>query len=147
MRNIYKIIVTPHINFVHAVRCISLATKARKFMCRLVIFGSHECMIAVIEEVYYGVITWVSCQRRKIAGFACTGNAGTFSRQRLQWNPSVSDPGMHHGTFVTHVPWCMSGSLTCAWVPGIPGACAKIQTKKLWHILWFLWNTCKLTSV
>ena len=34
---------------------------------------------------------------------------------------------MHHGTCVTHVPWCMSGSLTCGDgknVPGIPGACA-----------------------
>ena len=39
----------------------------------------------------------------------------------------VNDPGMHHGTCVTHVPWCMSGSLTCCGgenVPGIPGACA-----------------------
>ena len=26
--------------------------------------------------------------------------------------PRVSDPDMHHGTCVTHVPWCMSGSLT-----------------------------------
>ena len=24
----------------------------------------------------------------------------------------VSDPSIHHGTCVTHVPWCMSGSLT-----------------------------------
>ena len=34
---------------------------------------------------------------------------------------------MHHGTCVTQVPWCMSGSLTCADgenVPDIPGACA-----------------------
>ena len=34
---------------------------------------------------------------------------------------------MHHGTCVTHVPWCISGSLTCGDgenVPGIPGACA-----------------------
>ena len=31
---------------------------------------------------------------------------GTFSL------PSrVSDPDMHHGTWATHVPWCMSGSL------------------------------------
>ena len=26
--------------------------------------------------------------------------------------PRVSDPGMHHGTCVTHVPWCMQGSLS-----------------------------------
>ena len=34
-----------------------------------------------------------------------------FPRHRLQRKPLVSDPGMHHGTWVTHVPWCMSGSL------------------------------------
>ena len=28
--------------------------------------------------------------------------------------PRVSDPGMHHGTCVTHVPWYMSRSLTSA---------------------------------
>ena len=32
-------------------------------------------------------------------------------RHRLQMKPLVSDPGMHHGRCVTHVPWCMSGSL------------------------------------
>ena len=32
---------------------------------------------------------------------------GTFSPP-----PRVSDPDMHHGTCVTHVPWCMPGSLT-----------------------------------
>ena len=32
---------------------------------------------------------------------------GTFSLP-----PRVSDPDMHHGTCVTHVPWCIPGSLT-----------------------------------
>ena len=29
----------------------------------------------------------------------------------------VSDPDMHYGTCVTHVPWCLAGSLTsgCLW--------------------------------
>ena len=36
-----------------------------------------------------------------------------FPRHRFQRKPLVSDSGMHHGTCVTHVPWCMSGSLTC----------------------------------
>ena len=31
---------------------------------------------------------------------------------RHQGKPLVSDPNMHHGTWVTHVPWCMSGLLT-----------------------------------
>ena len=72
--------------------------------------------------------TWASYQIRKIAGCACAGNAGNvFPRRRFQRKPLVSDPGMHHGTCVTHLPWCMSGSLTCGDgenVPGIPGACA-----------------------
>ena len=32
---------------------------------------------------------------------------------RHQRKPLVSNPGMHHGTCVTHAPWCLSGSLTC----------------------------------
>ena len=52
---------------------------------------------------------------------------GTFSP-----SPRVSDPDMRHGTCVTHVPWCMSGSLNngslwSRWrenFPGLPGACA-----------------------
>ena len=71
---------------------------------------------------------WASYQIRKIAGCAWAGNAGNvFPRRRFQRKPIVSDPGMHYGTCVTHVPWCMSGSLTCGDgenVPGIPGACA-----------------------
>ena len=50
-----------------------------------------------------------------------------FPRRRLQRKPLVSNPGMHHGTCVTHVPWCMSGSLSRGGgenVPGVPGACA-----------------------
>ena len=50
-----------------------------------------------------------------------------FPRHRLQRKPLVSDPGVHHRTCVTHVPWCMSGSLTHGGgenVLGIPGACA-----------------------
>ena len=71
---------------------------------------------------------WASYQIRKIAGCACAGNVGiVFPHPRFQRKPLVNDPDMHHGTCVTHVPWCMSGSLTCGDgenVPGIPGACA-----------------------
>ena len=42
------------------------------------------------------------------------GMPGTFSPP-----PRVSDPDMHDGTYVSHVPWCMPGSLTssflCQW--------------------------------
>ena len=74
------------------------------------------------------VNSWASYQIRKIAVCACAGNAGNvFPHRQFRRKPLVSDPGMHHGTCVTHVPWCMSGSLTSGGgenVPGIPGACA-----------------------
>ena len=52
--------------------------------------------------------SWASCQIRKIAGAHAPG---TFS-------PSLQacDPDMHHGTCVTHVPWCMPGSLTSGFL-------------------------------
>ena len=97
-----------------------------------------DCLYACTVECHYNAVEfitilptapqWASYQIRKIAGCACAGNAGNvFPRRRFQRKPLVSDPGMHHGTCVTHVPWCMSGSLTCGDgenVPGIPGACA-----------------------
>ena len=52
---------------------------------------------------------------------------GRFPHDRLQRKPRVSDPGMHHGTCVTHLPWCITGSLKHGVGrngPGIPGACA-----------------------
>ena len=53
------------------------------------------------------------------------GMPGTFPRHQLQRKLLVSDSGMHHGTCVTHVPWCMSGSLTRGGGENvIPGACA-----------------------
>ena len=87
---------------------------------------------------------WASYQMRKIAGCACAGNAGNvFPRRRFQRKPLVGDPGMHHGTCVTHVPWCMSGSLICGDgenVPGIPGACAP-ATLRIWQEAHFWWCT------
>ena len=86
---------------------------------------------------------WASYQIRKIAGCACAGNAGNvFPRRRIQRKTRVSDPGMHHGTCVTHVPWCMSGLLTCGGgenVPGIPGACAPA--------IWRIWQEAHGDSV
>ena len=70
-----------------------------------------------------------------------------FLRHRLQRKPLVTDPNMHHDTCVTHVPWCMSGSLTRAGgenVPGILGACATRNFTFLaigpWHLLWRHWR-------
>ena len=57
------------------------------------------------------LLSWASYQIRKIAGCACAGNAGNiFPTHR------VSDPHRHHGTCVTHVPWCIPGSLTSGFL-------------------------------
>ena len=61
-------------------------------------------------------ITWSSC-------WPDPAQCGHLDCQRKLL---VSDPGMHHSTCVTHVPWCMPGSLTRGGgenVRSIPGAC------------------------
>ena len=85
---------------------------------------------------------WASCQIRKIVGCACTGNAGNiFSTTDFKGNRQLAIPALHHGTCVTHVPWCMSGSLTSGGgenVPSIPGACA---TRNFTYLLRGPWPT------
>ena len=56
-------------------------------------------------------IPWASCQIRKIEGCTCAGNTGDVSP-----SPRFSDPDMHHGTCVNHVPWCMPGSLNSGFL-------------------------------
>ena len=96
---------------------------------------------SVVEICHYKA-TWASCQIRNIAVCACAGNAGyVFPRRRLKSKSLVSDPGMHHGTCVTHVP-CMSGSLTRGGgenVPGISSACASA--------IWRIWQEAHYTEV
>ena len=58
-----------------------------------------------------------------------------FPRHWLQMKPRVSDIGMHHGTWITHVLWCMPGSLTRGGgesIRAIPGACA---TRNFAHLI------------
>ena len=58
------------------------------------------------------------------------GMPGTFFSPPTERKPLMSDPGTHHGACVAHVPWCMSGSLTCCDgenVPSIPGACTALN--------------------
>ena len=50
------------------------------------------------------------------------GMPGTWSL-----TPRVSDPDIHHGTCVTHVPWCMPGSLTSGFL------CSRWQGKRSRH--------------
>ena len=52
-----------------------------------------------------------------------------FPRHRLQRKPLVIEPGMHRGTCVTDVSWCMTGTLTRGDggnVPGMPDTVLRI---------------------
>ena len=63
-----------------------------------------------------------------------------FPRHRLQRKPLASDPGMHHGTCVTHVPWCMSGTLTHGGGEDVDQQTALIKVAEVitWDIVAFL---------
>ena len=73
-----------------------------------------------------------------------------FPHHRLQRKPPVSDPGMHHGTCVTHMPWCMPGSLTHSvgkTFPAFPAhaqpAILRIWQEAHWlhlHMMWYQWS-------
>ena len=64
-----------------------------------------------IDRWLQGPINGPLARYEKIAGAHAPGMPGTFSP------PSgTSDPDMHHGTCVTHVPWCMPGSLTSVFL-------------------------------
>ena len=63
------------------------------------------------------------------------GTPGTFSAPRLQRAPLRSDPGMHDGTCVTHVPWCMSGSLIRGGVENVPGNAGTCATRNFTYLV------------
>ena len=132
----------------------------------------HECIVwncniwlidflpAHSVNIHVMCYPWVYCKPRwrhgslaryvKMRVVHAPGMPGTFSPPA-----QVSDAGMHHGTSVTHVPWCMPASLTGGFLwsrrgvggnlPGIPGACATRNFTYLvrgpWH-----WNYFRITG-
>ena len=78
---------------------------------------------------YWRIVSWADCQRVKHlamgllpdtlnCGFAhAPGMSGTFSpppisKEAASYRSRHASRHVHHGTCVTHVRWCMSGSLT-----------------------------------
>ena len=69
-----------------------------------------------------------------------------FLRHWLQRQPLVSIPGMHHGTWVMHVPWFMSGSLTYGGGENVPGILAACVTRKFTYPARGPWHTSLLLA-
>ena len=57
------------------------------------------------------LVPWSLTRYVKLRVAHAPGMSGTFSPP-----PRVSDPDMHHGTCVTHVPWYVPGSLTSGFL-------------------------------
>ena len=90
----------------------------------------NKYMIQHYVVTHISHVAWASYEISKLVGCAWAGNAGNvFPHRQHQRKPLVSDPGMHRCTCLTHVPWCISGSLTRGNgenVLGIPSACAPV---------------------
>ena len=69
-------------------------------------------------SVFHGLLT----RYVKLRVVQAPGMPGTFSP-----STRVRDSNMHHGTCVTHVPWCMPGSLTTGFLWN------RWQGKRSWH--------------
>ena len=92
---------------------MAYATKLDKLPVSNCYSASPQVVIAN-DAIYFGLHSlhpWASCQIRKIAGAHAPGMPGPFFP-----SPQLNDPDMHHGTCVTHVPWCMPGSLTSGFL-------------------------------
>ena len=84
------------------------------------------------RRIYYIIFSWISYTNWRLTRYAkmrvvhVPGCKERFPRQWIQRKPLVSDPDTQHGTCITHMPWCTSGSLTRGGgenVTGITGAC------------------------
>ena len=113
-----------------------ITISSNKYVCFHLLISCHPCWYFVRTSL--GLLPDTqNCGLRM-----CRECRERFPSHRHQRKPLVNDPGMHHGTCVTHVPWCMSGSLTHSGgenVPGIPGACA---TRNFRYLVKGPWAHC-----
>ena len=69
------------------------------------------CFIRTIHQLLMCVYHGLLARYVKLRVVHVPGMLGTFSPAAR-----VSDPDMYHGTCVTHVPWCMPGSLISSFL-------------------------------
>ena len=74
-----------------------------KYIGNYDLFNGSHCFLSYFQVVLHGPLT----RYTKLQVVHAPGMPGTFSPP-----PQVSAPDMHQGMCMTHVPWCMPGSLT-----------------------------------
>ena len=82
--------------------------------CRLAAIAVTTILIRFDWEMGYPIcktvaVTWLNGPLTRYAKLRVAHAPG---RERFPRPPRVRDPDIHHGTCVTHVPWCMPGLLT-----------------------------------
>ena len=73
--------------------------------------GNKPLPEQMLTKIYLAIANGPLTRYVKLSAAHAPGMLGTFSPP-----PRVGDPGMHHGTCVTHVPWCMPGSLSSGFL-------------------------------
>ena len=87
----------------------AVAPKTEQTLRQTVAIHIWRLDIAIIE---YGSLT----RYIQLRVVHAPGMSGTFSSPPRVSDPWVSDPYMHYGTCVTHVPWSMPESLTSGFL-------------------------------
>ena len=98
------------INFVvKAVLDYQIATEIWRWLCFAVVWfdNTYRLVSGLLHLCFYGPLT----RYIKLRVAHAPEMPGTLSPP-----PLASDPNMHHGTCMTHVPWCMPGSLTSGFL-------------------------------
>ena len=71
----------------------------------------NDCLLAaLLTNVIFRRWEWYRYTKIRVAH--APGMPGMFTPPPTSRKPLFIDPGMHHGTCMMHVPWCVSGSLT-----------------------------------
>ena len=100
------------------------------------IFSNDSRVTSTYFESTLELLVYGSCLKRL--------HRERFHHHRLQRKPLISDPGMHHGTCVTHVPWCMPGPLLAVagkTFPAFPAHAQPVNLRIWQEDHWTLWNT------
>ena len=100
----------------------------------IIVHKSHVVIKGCSNPVWSSHGPLTRCTKLQVAH--APGMLGTFSPP--WW---VSNPNMHHGMCMTHMPWYMPGSLTSVFLwsrwQGIPGACA---SRNFLYLVWGSWQ-------